>query len=443
MRQDPYKKRKFEEWLIPRLIGAGIIIVIILIVIMITTMYQGEQLYYEGMIKSIPMLNNEKVKILGDTYIELNKEFEQEIKELELNYANRLNKRGDKIHYGVNGKENSDMMINDDYVNGIESIKYIKGKSENRPDGDSNFIDMITFLSVALGSDIDRYTEEELKDIFTDLFKLTHTFSGNSTELYPCEHGCGFCKYYCGDVRVQGSYGGDIVGFYQCDEYMGQSGEYGLMYNPFLISKRKNYQELIELAENETKMKTTYQYKDLKITTTYSEGMVNESHTIVTKGDTVVSGDDEIFLLNEPDGYCYVCSGGNNTFTQTTRKYGGCNSHVVCHCRDAVSTKKFRDEEDTIGYWVDWCMGEDSGKCGNYSVHEAECTHDCECEGDCTHECADPILLDSGYYVCEGHNHYACPGHIIVCCFGHTNLNLEIKIMYYQDMIDSIYNSFE
>ena len=43
-----------------------------------------------------------------------------------------------------------------------------------------------------------------------------------------------------------------------------------------------------------------------------------------------------------------------------------------------------------------------------------------------------------GYYECEGHQHYACPGHIIVTCFGHTNLKLEIKILYYEDMLDEI-----
>ena len=54
------------------------------------------------------------------------------------------------------------------------------------------------------------------------------------------------------------------------------------------------------------------------------------------------------------------------------------------------------------------------------------------------HECGDPVLGCDGYYECEGHQHYSCPGHIIVTCFGHTNLNLEIKIMYYEDMIDTI-----
>ena len=378
MRQDPYKRIMFEKWLIPRLIGAGIILIIVLIIVIFTTMQQGEQLYYEGIVKSMPIINNGKIKLLGDTYIELNKEFEQEIKELELNYANRMNKRGDRIHYGVNGKENIDEMVNEDYVNGIESINYVKGKANDRKDGDSNFRDMLSFLSVALGSDMDRYTDEKLVEVFTELFKLTHTFTGTSTELYPCEHGCAWCKYYCGDVRVQGTYGGETVGFFKCDEYLGQSGQYGLMYDPFLINKRSNYQELIDLAGNETKMKTTYQYKDVKITFSYSEDGVSENHTIVTKGDTVVAEDDEIYLLNEPEGFCPVCSGRRQTFTSTIRKIGGCITNVKCHCTSGVCKHLYRDEDDETGYWVDWYMGSNKGQCEEFSVQEAECNHECE-----------------------------------------------------------------
>ena len=440
MRQNPYKKAQFEKWLREMLIGAGIIFMTILIVVIVVTMQQSEQLYYEGVVKSTPVISNEKIKILGDTYIELNREFEQEIKELELNYANRYNKRGDKIHYGVNGKENDMVVSNNDYVNGIESVIYIKGKDEERLDGDSNFNDMISFLSVALGEDIDRYSEEELKEMFIELFKMTHTFSGESTELYPCENGCSFSKYYCGDVRTKGEYGEEVVSFYKSDLYMGKEEQNGLMYDPFLIKKRYNYQELKDLAGDETEMKTVYQYKDLKVV--YGDSG-NENHTIVTKGDRVVSEDDEIFLLNKPEGFCYVCSGNRQTFTHTTKKIGGCITKVKCYCNNAESKHLYNGSDDDTGYWVDWYMGKDKGYCIDFNVENANCNHECECEGECTHICEDPILLDTGYYVCNGHDHYACPGHIIVCCFGHTNLKLDIKIMYYRDMIETLYEIFK
>lgn len=440
MKQDSYKKLMFKKWLMPKIIGAAIIFMIIIITIIIVNMQERSQIYLEGAAKAIPLLKNEKMKMLGDLYLKLNNDFEQEIKNYELSYANRTNKRGDKIYYGVNGKENIDEMINDDYVNGIASVKYVKGSASNRHDGDSNFVDMVSFMTESLGVDIDKYDHEQLKSLFTDLFKLTHTFSGTSTELYPCDHGCAWCKYYCGDIACQGTVGGETVGYYKCDMFLGQEGKYGLMYDPFLISKQSNYQALKDMAANEREMKTTYQYKDVKITYTSTDDGVSENHSIVTKGDTVVSQDDEIYYLNEPDGYCPVCSGRRRTFTSTTRKFGGCDTHVKCHCTSATSKHLYRDSDDETGYWVDWHMGSNKGTCDEFNVEEADCSHECECDGECTHTCADPVLQDTGYYVCEGHDHYACPGHIIVCCFGHTNLNLEVKIMYHQEMIETIFN---
>lgn len=445
MRENFYKSRIFKKELFKIFIGAGAILIIVLLSIIIASNNSREQSYLEGEIKSMPLLRNETMKKLGDLYIRLNKDFENEIKTLELSYANRTNKRGDKIYYGVNGKENIDEMINDDYVNGIESITYVKGYDNDRPDGDSNFIDMLAFLTSSLGADIDRYDDEKIEEVFTNLFHLTHTFTGTSTELYPCFHGCAWCKYYCGDSRCQGTLNGNTVGFYKSDMFLGKEGQYGLMYDPFMITKRSNYTELLNRAGNEGEFsnynKTTYQYKDVKITYSVSDSGSSENHSIVTKGDSVYAEDDEIYELCEPEGYCPICSGNRQVFTSTTKKFGGCSTNVSCH--HGQSKHLYRGEDDETGYWVDWDMGKSVGTCTNFSVEEAECNHEHTdaCDEECTHaSCADPVLLDTGYYVCNGHEHYACPGHILVCCFGHTNLNLEIKIMYHQEMIETIHN---
>ena len=444
MRPNPYKDRLYKEWLVPRLVGASIGFIIILVVVIIVSMNNTTVILNEGITKSIPLLSNDKMKILGDMYIKKQHIFEQEIMNMEINYANRTNKRGDKIFYGVNGKENPDELVNIDYVNGIESIKYVKGKAKNRKDGDSNFVDMVSFLSAALGSDIDRYTDEQLVEIFDKLFDLTHTFTGSSTELYPCDHGCAWCKYYCGDSRCQGELNGNTVGFYESDMYMGKEGEYGLMYDPFLISKYSNYPVLRELASNKSKNRTSYQYNVIESTFIETSDGGYVIHEIKPKWDTVVTEDDEIFELMEPDGYCPVCSGGSMTFTNTTRKFGGCMNQVECHHGWVEHIDG--DDEDDPGYDVFWYMGRDKLNCEEPDA-EFACSHEhsdtCRDEnGDCRHEklmCKPDDIGCEGYYVCsDGHDHYACPGHILVCCFGHTNLNLEIKIMYYEDMIDTI-----
>ena len=405
----------------------GSIIMIVIISTIVVMNNQREQIYLEGVVKSSPLITNEVSRKLGDLYIKLNREFERQIKAMETGYANRKNKRGEIIYYGVNGKENIDEMINTDYVNGIESITYLKTDT-NRKDGDSNYTDMITVLYTTLGADIDRYDDAEIEELFTKLFWLSHTFTGESTELYPCEHGCSWCKYYCGDIKCQGELNGDIVGFYKCDKYLGQNNEYGLMYDPFINRKRYNYRELLDKAGNSppytTYNMTVYKYYDIKVETRGSR----EKHTKIQKSDKVEAEDDEIFLLQRPEGYCPICSDGAESFNTTTKEIGGCITHYECH--HGEPTQILLDPEDGELEWFDYYMGEECDDCDNPDVENAICT--CE-EGK---KCFEP-LNDLGFYVCdEGHSHYACPGHIIVTCFGHTNLKLYIKIMYYEEMLD-------
>ena len=416
MRQDSYKKLMFKKWLIPRLVGAGIILITVLIIVILTTMQQSEQLYLEGVAKSMPLVTNDKMKMLGDLYVDLNRDFEKDIKDMELNFANRTNKRGDKIHYGVNGKENIDELYNEDYVNGIH-ITYVKGNA-NRADGDSNFNDMISFLTTSLYSNMDEYTDEELKEIFTKLFKLTHTFEGTSTELYPCKHGCSWCKYYCGDIACQGTVGGETVGFYRSDLYMGKSGEYGLMYNPFVPELRTTYQILKDYAGNETKHKTVF------------------TGTGAESGGIVYSLDDEIYEMTSPIGYCEVCSQGKRVFTHTTKTFGGCQQELTCHHGELYGI-----EEGMITIIPEvYKIGDEGGHspCTNCEIVPG-CRHVCgENEEECPHDSHKPPFDADGCWACNGHPHYACPGHIIVTCFGHTDLNLDIKIMYYEEMIEEL-----
>ena len=434
MRENSYKKEMLKKWYIPKVIGACVILVIILLIIIIMSMDERTQIYNEGQVKSMPLLSNEKMKKIGDLYIKLQHEFEQEIMNMEINYANRTNKRGDKIFYGVNGKENPDEVYNSDYVNGIESIKYVKGKAENRPDGDSNFVDMISFLSVALGSDIDRYSDEQLANLFEKLFNLTHTFTGASTELYPCAHGCSWCKYYCGDYLVQGEVGGNTVGFYKTDAYMGKEGEYGLMYDPFLPSMRSNYSELKEIAGDTSKLFTIFHNKGEYRAFSSGEAVSYREH--ITNARTVAS-DDEIFDLIEPEGICEVCSYGIRPFRNTTKTFVGCNPELACY-HGTPKTKS--DEDGNVSLIAMQYMGREKEKgCTNANpIYECNYVPPEDAEDIEPHVCSDTEIGCDGFYECAGHQHYSCPGHIIVTCFGHTNLNLEIKIMYYEDMIDTI-----
>ena len=105
MRKDPYKEIMFKKWLIPRIVGAGIILMTVLIVVIFVQMLERDAIFNEGMVKSIPMIRDDTVAKLGDIYIRKENEFESELKNIILGIANRKNKRGDEIYYGVNGKK--------------------------------------------------------------------------------------------------------------------------------------------------------------------------------------------------------------------------------------------------------------------------------------------------------------------------------------------------
>lgn len=47
-----------------------------------------------------------------------------------------------------------------------------------------------------------------------------------------------------------------------------------------------------------------------------------------------------------------------------------------------------------------------------------------------------------GYYKCLGHDHWNCPGHFYVCCMGHTNVTVNIKIMYIEELLNIIRDGY-
>lgn len=450
MRANSYKEKKYKEWLTYHLVGAGIILMAILLIYFVTTMNMTETIYNEGIVKSIPLFRDETIAKLGEIYIRKQMEFETELKNIILGEANRKNKRGDKIYYGVNGKRNIfDLtingrekeidMTNNDYVNGV-NLKYVKSDSK-RKDGESNFNDIISVLSAIFAADGDRY-EEDVIEMFEYLFDISHTYNSESTELYPCEHGCSFCRYYCGDCNVVGTLAnGDTTSYYQCDEYLGQRGKYGLMYNPFIIKERSNYSDLVAMADNEgseysTYNMTIYEYEEVveKRKTRPSGDVI--SYVTEKKRDKVDADDingNDIFGIYEPEGYCPVCSKNATLFSSTTREIGGCCSHVSCY--HGKPTQIIEDPEEGEFIWVEHYVGRESDReqegCENVNVRNARCT--CEEERRCK-----PPLYDMGYYTCEGHSHYACPGHIVVTCFGHTTLNLNVNILYYEAILDEL-----
>lgn len=223
--------------------GVGLIIIIILGNIA-GNMYLQEQLFFEGVEKSVQIFTEKEIREFGDIYKDMSIEFQNDIASYIQDYANRTNRAGEKIHYGVfnhihpklnkerikkhENRANTTFDDNDkiseiddsyndfpnidedtyidseEFKNGV-AVKYIK--TEGRNDGESNFQDILTVMSMVLdqkgtndGTNSDNVNiKEKAPELLRKLFKMSHTFTGTTTQLYPCEKGCRVLFYYCNE----------------------------------------------------------------------------------------------------------------------------------------------------------------------------------------------------------------------------------------------------
>ena len=380
-------------------IGFGVGLVIIIILGNIAgNMHLQEQLYIEGAQKSLQMFTEEELREYGDLYKDLSLEFQNKIGAYTQDYANRTNRAGEKIHYGIYNHEHPDGNRNkikahnnganvnkaeeghepdiddskntfnvdysyidsDEFKNGV-TIKY--AKTTGRADGESNFKDILAAVSMILdqrqGQDNESITDLKRKvpDLIRRLFRITHTFSGESTELYPCEKGCRVLFYYCNEVD---------------NRYK----DTGIDLQPFQVNPHDDFED-------------------------YS---------------------DEDFELIDPEDECVIC--GHNG--------KGCelDSAPCYHSFD-------EDEENGCEHYMS-----SRGECGDLAVPHYICEgHEVsDGEGGTTTEYCDTETGCEGHYHCPGHEHYNCNGHFYVCCMGHTDVIIKVKIMYLQELINILQN---
>lgn len=204
-------------------IGFGIgLTLVVLLGLIAGNMHLQEQLFFEGVEKSTPMFTEEELRMYGEYYRELEIDFQNRVANYIQNYANRTNRRGDNIKWGVYGQNNSDDLKNDDFVDGV-TIRYAKTEGHN--DGDSNFQDILGAVAILADQSQSR-NEEVVKNYIKELFEMSHTFTGNSSGLYKCTHGC-FCDYYhCSDAN-------NTPPFSHCN----------IKYQPFPITYHDEYED--------------------------------------------------------------------------------------------------------------------------------------------------------------------------------------------------------
>lgn len=390
-------KRRLPKICIPKeFIYSGIgMAFLILIGLIVSNMYLQEMLFLEGQEKSIQLFTEEELREYGSIYKEMSLDFENEIGYIIEDYANRTNRAEERIHYGVYNHEHTtddtgkikihtnglninsaddghisdfndsfnnfniidSYVYSDEFKNGVD-IKY--SKTNGRQDGESNYQDILTVVSMLLDqkqSRDDSNTDNQnikskIPDLIKKLFKMTHTYTGESTELYCCDKGCRVLFYYCNE---------------EDSNYVGT----GINLKPFEVSAHDDFDDY--------------------------------------------SSDD--FEIVEPENECEIC--GHNG--------KGCvlDSEKCFHGHE--------DEERGRHYLGKGTTMKYSSVCSDcYDIND--CIHDCKCTEECKHVCGDSCY----HSFCNGHEHWNCPGHFYVCCMGHTNITVNIKIMYIDEIINII-----
>lgn len=118
-------------------------------------------------------------------------EFQAQIDGITDGYAKTLNKKGDRIPYGVNGGGNPEGNQNQDYKNGV-TLHFDSEKS-------NNLEDIVSCVAVVMQQQAEHHKEAlELLDCF---YKSSHTYDYTESPLYSCDTGCETIRYFCKEAE--------------------------------------------------------------------------------------------------------------------------------------------------------------------------------------------------------------------------------------------------
>ena len=469
------------------LVGTSVVVGISAITIVIVLIMQASNEEIIGILEAgadtVPIIKQEDLDVLGRTYSILNEQFEREINDLTTGEANRHNKMDQVLtHYGVYGKENSEPFKNDDYVNGIR-ISYDKTDA-SISNGASNFNDIIAVMAVLYEQKMDTIPIDRLEETFTRLFWLSHTYTYNSDELYPCKHGClAENNYKC--TAVYNDY--RSTRYLKYDLY---TVPYHEEYADLGYDERENFRIVVPRHQcivhgqsgagcvwDESKTcyhgsgMQTFAECELKINTEPIDDENNESGdeggeegggendsegTVYGEvGDEVIPENiDEMYLEADP------IQGQKMNRTDTSCRYYKiiklCNTRKNLLTQIKNAKKTLKDAEKAEQSHSESCDYDGDGECSTCK-HNAEAVERASAKVDeleaqleehintvCEADEASSKYWCDGYKLCMGHkDHYKCESkHKVILCSGHTNINVEIKVMYNKELLDEALKVF-
>ena len=441
--------------------------------------------------KNIPIIGAEDLDHLGRVYNTLNEQFEREIDELTLGNTNRHNLTDNSInaltHYGVYGQDNPNPFKNDEYTNGIR-ITYEKDNASIE-NGASNFNDIVAVMAMLYDQQMDTIPINKLEETFTRLFWMSHTYTYDSDELYPCRYGCSSVNHYkCTDVYK---------------DYQGSN----LKYHPFTVPPHDLYTEagfedeedfIIQVPErmcdvhgksgagcewDPTKIcyhgsgKVSFKdYNNKKFVVKKIKNIEGETEVLKFEGEiyaelgeiVVPEYEEERFLGPEP---VIELSGEDDEDSEGESDYSGSSDEdaatsggkidkddMTCiyymnvkYCRErerisediATLLEQIDDIQDSIDSASpddDTTSLEKSLAAKDEEINELKSELEIHKSSLCESNDEKAKYWCDGFKICLGHRtHYRCDGHKIIVCYGHTNINVTVKILYRDKMLEKLY----
>ena len=409
----------------------------------------------EAGLNDVPAIKNDDLQELGKIYSKLNDQFEREIDALVTGKADRNNKANQTLtHYGAFGQENEDPFKNNDYINGA-NIRYQKATA-SIINGKSNFNDIIAVMAVLYDQKMDMADINDMKEVFTDLFWMSHTFTYDSTELYPCKRGCCKDTYKCTDVYND----------YKNTRY--------LKYDPLKVKKHNTYPGYdpnedfrMVLPEGECvvhgKREAGCIWNSSRVCY-HGSGSVGISSCnkseVCNDGDNIVYSEvSEVYLAETIDPQFIVED--PSVGSKMDKNDNKCEYYQIikyCKTREKLASK-IKSAKDAYKRAV-----EAYDRHSNQSNHTEHCCEgyerrvdraeakvtslEAELDSHISSVCESNELNEKywcdGYKLCLGHRTcYSCPGHKIVICLGHTTLNVTIKVLYKDELLDLAYENIK
>ena len=409
----------------------------------------------EAGLNDVPAIKNDDLQELGKIYSKLNDQFEREIDALVTGKADRNNKANQTLtHYGAYGQENEDPFKNNDYINGA-NIRYQKATA-SIINGKSNFNDIIAVMAVLYDQKMDMADINDMKEVFTDLFWMSHTFTYDSTELYPCKRGCCKDTYKCTDVYND----------YKNTRY--------LKYDPLKVKKHNTYPGYdpnedfkMVLPEGECvvhgKREAGCIWNSSRVCY-HGSGSVGISSCnkseVCNDGDNIVYSEvSEVYLAETIDPQFIVED--PSVGSKMDKNDNKCEYYQIikyCKTREKLASK-IKSAKDAYKSAV-----EAYDRHSNQSNHTEHCCEgyerrvdraeakvtslEAELDSHISSVCESNELNEKywcdGYKLCLGHRTcYSCPGHKIVICLGHTTLNVTIKVLYKDELLDLAYENIK